>query len=338
MAETDTLPFEVGARTGGTGSETGTLLILDDAQRDRIGELVAGLLQTVTGTLDSSAWLEAARAVSVLLPPELRTALRRFRHDAGTDGVLLIRNLPVGTSLPPTPTSPDSVERNPTTAAAAITTAMLQLGEVIAYRNEKGGALVQNVVPVPGREGQQSNAGSVRLEMHSENAFHPNRPDHVGLLCVRDDPTGGARLTTSSVRRAVPLLPDATRRVLSEERFMTEPPPSFGGPGGVTPNHALLRGALEDPDLLVDFAATHPLDERAAGAMTELGDALAASTVAHRLRAGDLAVVDNRLAVHGRTAFTPRYDGTDRWLHRVYTALDYRRSRPDREAGQSVLR
>ncbi|MDG5801158.1 TauD/TfdA family dioxygenase [Streptomyces ossamyceticus] len=329
MAETDTLPLETG---------TGTPLILDDARRDRIGELMAGLLESAKGTLDSSEWLEAARTASARLPHELRTALRRFRYDAGTDGVLLIRNLPVGTALPPTPTRPDSVESTPTTAAAVITTAMLQLGEVIAYRNEKGGALVQNVVPVPGRERQQSNAGSVRLAMHSENAFHPNRPDYVGLLCVRNDPTGDARLTTSSVRRVLPLLSDATRRVLSEERFMTEPPPSFGGPGSVTPNHALLRGAPEDPDLLVDFAATHPLDERAAEAMTELGDALTASTVAHQLRAGDLAVVDNRLAVHGRTAFTPRYDGTDRWLHRVYVALDYRRSRSDRKTGGSVLR
>lgn len=326
MAETGTLPIK-----------TGTLLTLDDAQRDRVGEVAAGLLESVTATLDSAAWLTAARAASADLPYELRAALRQFQYDAGTDGVLLIRNLPVGAAVPPTPARPDSVERTPTTAAAAITTVMLHLGEVIAYRNEKGGALVQNVVPVPGRERQQSNAGSVRLEMHSENAFHPNRPDYVGLLCVRDDPTGDARLCTASVRRALPLLSDASRQVLSEERFITEPPPSFGGPGGVTPNHALLGGASEDPDLLVDFAATHPLDERAAAAMAELGDALSASTVAHQLRAGDLAVVDNRLAVHGRTAFIPRYDGTDRWLHRVYVALDYRRSRPDRGSGGSVL-
>jgi len=38
---------------------------------------------------------------------------------------------------------------------------------------------------------------------------------------------------------------------------------------------------------------------------------------------GDLLVIDNDRAVHGRTAFTPRYDGTDRWLRRalVVTSL-----------------
>jgi alpha-ketoglutarate-dependent taurine dioxygenase len=38
---------------------------------------------------------------------------------------------------------------------------------------------------------------------------------------------------------------------------------------------------------------------------------------------GDLLVIDNDRAVHGRTPFIPRYDGTDRWLKRalVVTSL-----------------
>ncbi|MFF3545084.1 TauD/TfdA family dioxygenase [Streptomyces platensis] len=315
-----------------------TMLRLDDLQRSQVAVLTNRLLETAGEPLDSAEWLDAARAASAHLPVELRTALRSFRHDAGPDAVLLIRNLPAGPAVPPTPAEADSVERTPTTSAAVITMAMLQLGEVIAFRNEKRGALVQNVVPVPGRERQQSNAGSVQLEMHSENAFHPHRPDYVGLLSVREDPTGVARLCTSSIRRALPLLSEGTRRVLSEPRFLTEPPPSFGAQGTAPLAHALLTGAADDPDLLVDFAATHPLDDQAAAAMAELGDALTRTTLALSLRVGDLAVVDNRLAVHGRTPFTPRYDGSDRWLHRVYASLDYRRSRAERENGGAVLR
>jgi L-asparagine oxygenase len=41
--------------------------------------------------------------------------------------------------------------------------------------------------------------------------------------------------------------------------------------------------------------------------------------------------------VHGRVAFTPRYDGYDRWLHRVFVHLDHRRSRPARPANGAVL-
>jgi len=37
-----------------------------------------------------------------------------------------------------------------------------------------------------------------------------------------------------------------------------------------------------------------------------------------KLEKGDLVIINNRRAIHGRSAFTPRYDGKDRWLQRVY--------------------
>lgn len=45
------------------------------------------------------------------------------------------------------------------------------LGDLAAYRAEKSGALVQDVVPVPGRERFSGNAGSALLTFHNENAF-----------------------------------------------------------------------------------------------------------------------------------------------------------------------
>ncbi|NUK33736.1 TauD/TfdA family dioxygenase [Streptomyces lunaelactis] len=311
---------------------------LTGAQHDQVRAVADELARTAGGLIDGPGWLTAARAASQRLPRELRQELREFRHDAGPDGLLLIRNLPVEDDLPSTPVRPGSVRRTATVASSAVTAVMLQLGEVIAFRSEKSGALVQDVVPVPGHEKQQSNAGSVALHMHTENAFHPNRPHYVGLMCVRADPTGDARLCTSSVRRALPPLTSEARRGLSEDRFMTEPPPSFGDLGGVTPVHPVLRGDPADPDVTVDFAATHPLDDGARRAMEELREIFERIAHPHDLGAGDLAVVDNRLTVHGRTSFTPRFDGTDRWLHRVYAALDRRRIRPDSEGGGAVLR
>ena len=40
------------------------------------------------------------------------------------------------------------------------------------------------------------------------------------------------------------------------------------------------------------------------------------------LEAGDLLVVDNRRAVHGRSEFRARFDGTDRWLQRTFVVDD----------------
>ncbi|MFK0295386.1 TauD/TfdA family dioxygenase [Streptomyces sp. NPDC090442] len=317
---------------------TEAAVVLTDSQREEVALLAEELGRAASGVLDSPAWLAAARAAAVRLPRQLLDSIREFRYDAGPEGVLLVRNLPIHAELPATPTALGSVQRTATTAAGAVAMVLLQLGEVVAYRSEKSGALVQDVVPVAGQERQQSNAGSVRLQMHTENAFHRNRPDYLGLLCLRTDPTGDARLCTASVRRALPMLSGEARRTLCEERFMTEAPPSFGGSGSVPPPvHAILRGAPEDPDVLVDFNATHALDDGARRAMAELNAAFERATQALALTAGDLAVVDNRLVVHGRTSYAPRYDGTDRWLHRVYAVADYRRSRADRQEAGSVL-
>ncbi|MER5755691.1 TauD/TfdA family dioxygenase [Streptomyces sp. NPDC002088] len=313
------------------------IFTLTRAEREQTGAVAAALAEVEPGLVDDRAWLDACRGMSEELPERLRRRLRDFRHDPLLDGMLLVRNLPVASGIAPTPTVAESVERKATPAAGTTALVSMQIGEVIAYRDEKSGALVQNVVPVAGREEQQSNAGSVPLELHVENAFHPHRPDMVALFCVRPDHDGGAGLRVASVRRAIEMLPDDIRKVLGEDRFRTEVPPSFGAPGGQVPQHPILGGDFDDPDVRVDFHATHPEDEQAAEAMTVLRAALDTITRAVHLRPGDLAIVDNRVALHGRTHFVPRYDGEDRWLHRTFIHLDHRRSRPMRHGNGQVL-
>lgn len=332
------LPDSVASESSAAVDST---VVHDITAEDR-DEIVA-LSGTLTGPrhplIDTPQWLSAALDASSLLPRTLLRTLRAFRHDPGAQGTLLLRGLPVvaDAPLPPTPAVPNSVERVPTTAAAVIAMVMLQLGEAISFRNEKHGHIVQNVVPVPGHETSQSNAGSTLLELHIENAFHDNRPDFVGLLSLREDPTGDAKLCTSSIRQVLPILDAEVLQVLAEPRFRTDAPPSFGAQDGARAEHPILQGDLTDPNVVVDFAATHPQDDQAKIAMGALRDAFVATMSAHRLLVGDLAVVDNRVTVHGRTSFIPRYDGNDRWMERVYAHLDNRRSRADRAGGGPVL-
>jgi len=286
--------------------------------------------------VDDPAWVDTCRTASAGLPRRLRERLAAFRRDPGTYGALLVCNLP-GAAERPTPTVPGSVEREATPGAAVLGMVAMQLGEVIAYRNEKSGALVQNVVPVPGQETQQSNAGSTPLEMHVENAFHPRRPDYVGLLCVRADHERIAGLQVGCIRRAVHDLPADVRAVLSQPRFTTQAPPSFGRFDDATAAHAVLTGEPTDPDVQVDFHATYGNDTDAKNALEVLRESMVAVTETLVLRPGDLALVDNRVALHGRTLFTPRYDGRDRWLYRTFVHLDLRRSRAMREVDGHVL-
>lgn len=289
---------------------------------------VARRLAAAPEEVDSGASVVTARAAWEDLPATFRRRVRAFRRDSGSSGTLVVRGLPVDEpTLPDTPSAGGSVQRTASVPAALLLMTACGLGDPAAFLAEKSGALVQDVVPVPGQEDFQGNAGSVALMMHNENAFHEHRPDFVLLLCLRPDHARVAGLLTASVRDALPLLSGQVRDVLARHEFSTYPPPSFGSGGGPVPRHAVLTGDPADPDVRVDFAATHGLTPAARAALGELEAALREVSRTAQLRSGDLAIVDNRVTLHGRTAFRPRYDGRDRWLQRTFAQTDLRRSR-----------
>jgi L-asparagine oxygenase len=286
------------------------------------------LLPVASGAIDDQAWIAQAALLSHDLPASLRKSLATYRRDPGRTGALLIRGLPVDESgLPKTPMVSGSAQRKATIPAALLMLVASTLGDPIAYRQEKSGAMVQDVVPVPGNEEFQGNEGSVLLTFHNENAFHHHRPDYVLLLCLRADHERVAGLRTVSIRQVCELLNDEHREALFSAEFVTGAPPSFGQACGESEPHAVLTGASDDPDIMVDFAATKPLTEWAGDALAELRSLFAAHALTHHLTPGDLAIVDNRVTVHGRTSFTPRYDGQDRWLQRTTVTQNLRRSR-----------
>ncbi|MEU7176845.1 MULTISPECIES: TauD/TfdA family dioxygenase [Streptomyces] len=312
-------------------------LRLTGAERDEVAALARRLAGTAPALVDDPGWLATARRLGNRLPARLLDTVRAFRHDPGKGGVLLVSGLPLHEdALPETPGGAGSVERAATLPAATAVLIGLQLGEIVAYRQEKSGALVQNVVPVRGLEASQSNAGSVPLEFHIENAFHPYRPDFVGLNCLRQAVGQKAGTLVSSIRRALPVIEESDRRVLHQARFVTAPPPSFRS-GGSTEAHPVLDGSPDDPNIRVDFNATSALDDEAKQALERLRVIMMDLSTAVELSPGELVFVDNRVVLHGRAPFTPRYDGRDRWLQRVFVHLDNRRTRVHRTDNGSVM-
>lgn len=326
----------VSADTAGNAAEHSTRTGFSDPELDFTG-VARELCARAPELTDDPAWVAMARDAWDVVPVAVRRALRAFRRDSGPSGALVLQGIPVDEpALPPTPMVLGSVQRTPSVSAAALLAVACGLGDPTAFLPEKSGALVQDVVPVPGSEEFQGNAGSVLLSFHNENAFHRHRPDFVLLLCLRSDHDGVAGLRTACIREAMSVLDADTVRALSAPEFVTAPPPSFDL-GGATDPHPVLSGAAEDPDVRVDLAATTALTDRARAALDELGRAFTATARVHRLNPGDLAIVDNRVTVHGRTAFRPRYDGRDRWLQRTFVATDLRRSRDHRPADGYVL-
>jgi alpha-ketoglutarate-dependent taurine dioxygenase len=80
----------------------------------------------------------------------------------------------------------------------------------------------------------------------------------------------------------------------------------------------------------MDCVAAVPGDDDAAVALEEFRAAIGESAQFVTLSPGDILLIDNKRALHARTSFRPRYDGTDRWLQRISITKDLARSAPFR--------
>jgi L-asparagine oxygenase len=220
--------------------------------------------------------------------------------------------------VPPTPL----VAAHDADACPAATRSLLLLaddiGRAVGYDREQGGRLIQDIFPVRTTERDQvSTSSKVMLGTHTETAFHPHKPRYVVLLCLRGDKD--AATTYADVNDIVEHLTPGDLAVLQTNDFVTSVDPSFmtnGEPDArvaVTPLTRQGSGFV----LVYDELLMSGVTPRAQAALDALHRAVKLSTKQVVLEAGDLLVVDNERAVHGRTPFVPRYDGTDRWLKRA---------------------
>ncbi|MBO0855094.1 MAG: TauD/TfdA family dioxygenase [Nocardia sp.] len=267
------------------------------------------------------------------LPDSVHTALR---PPATAAGAAVIDSLPIlGSDLGPTPRDWRVAARDSTAASYRLDIAMLLLarcaGEPFGWAGQQHGRPVNNILPTPGHEDEQSGASSTTLlSPHTEDAFHPERAHLLLLGCLRNPDRVGT--TISSVRQ-VRLRPDQ-RRLLARATLPILPDVSYGEDfAGYRP--APVATLAAGPVLRYDPAYT-PLDDADAEyrrAYAELGAELTRVCRCAILDPGELLLVDNDVVVHGRVPFTARYDGTDRWLKRVNIRLG--RGRPVAEAAEN---
>lgn len=284
----------------------------------------------VSDRLDSPELLRQAGHAARLLPAAVHDALVDFTDDAGPAGALLLRGLPLG-DVPATPAHPTAPTAKDRASELLLLTVARRLGHPVGYEPEHGGDLVQNIVPVrTSAQRQISTSSKVTLMFHTEAAFHPHRPRYLLLLCLRGDPA--AATTLASITELLPGLNDHERRVLFEPRFRTAVDESYlhGAPNRLGPPTPVLSGDPSSPSMLFDADLMVGIDPEADAALQRLSALVEEHHLGVVLEAGDLLVVDNDVAVHGRSPFTPRFDGTDRWLQRTFVVTDLRASAGER--------
>ena len=262
---------------------------------------------------------------------ELREAVAAPKS---ASGVAVVRGLVVDPAVAgPTPSGWRAVDErmlSPLDASLALLAAIA--GRPFSWAGQQDGRLINNILPEPGKEREQTGASStVLLAPHTEDAFHPDRANLLMLLCVRNPqqvPT-----TVASVRRAK--ISDEDKRILRERAVPILPDDSYDwnrsrGPQPV----ATLWDRHDGLAMRYDPAYTplHEASDEYQAAYRRLGEALAEVGEAVVLEPGDMAIIDNDVVVHGRAPFTPRYDGTDRWLKRVNVSFAPRARRTEHEA------
>lgn len=284
-----------------------TDVILDDADRDALDEFNRSFQGNPYGA-SYDRYIEGLPVAMARLPEVFRGEVVNFGRRLGTAGVMRIRGLPAP-AAPPTPTVPFTTIREPIGVEAVLLACALLLGRPIGFADWHGGDRVQNMYPLTSDVHKQNACNSVYLEMHTETAFRPNTPDVVMLFGLR---RGASEVET--------LLSDLRAAWLAQEEDHRG---CFWGPRYAFP---LDTGGMTDPKPVVErrgdrlrfnyAEALAGTDAEAERALRRLEQTALRDRFAVTIEEGDLVVIDNTHMIHGRTAFHPRFDGTDRWLQR----------------------
>ncbi|MFJ1594715.1 clavaminate synthase Cs1 [Kitasatospora albolonga] len=296
------------------------------AHADRLRALVQRLPEVPRR--DLYTYLETAGELAAELPEEIAAALDGFNGAGNEDGYLIFRGLPAEPDfdLPATPTStPAPVDRRRLAMEGMLAVFGRRLGLHTGYAELRNGTVYHDVYPSPGAHHLSSETSETLLEFHTEMAYHVLQPNYVMLACSRQDHEGKAQTLVGSVRKALKLLDAETIAHLHERPMPCSVDVAFRGgvedPGDIA-RVSPLYGPADDPLLGYDRELLHPQEPADQEAVAKLSKALDDVTEAVTLTPGDLLIIDNFRTTHARTPFTPRWDGHDRWLHRVYIRTD----------------
>jgi L-asparagine oxygenase len=320
---------------------TPSQICLTRAEQDAFRRL-ARPLEDYDPVAEADEFIFAAHLQCAKLPARVRRAAARFCRKGGSAGGFLIRGLPIE-PVPPTPAHADYGVGVGLPAARVLAVTAALFGEQYGFRPELAGRIVQDILPVAGFEDtQQSISSRALLEMDCETVFTDNRADFIGLLCLRPDPERIAGTVLISISMFLPLLDQKTIDILYQPRFSTTVDGSFLRGSGI--EHAItigpirvLDGGTTRPRLRCDFAETRGLDDEAQAALDALYEAASATLTEVRLDAGDLLLIDNNDAFHGRTPFRLHHNGEDRWLLRTFITRDLARSSADRPGDGRIV-
>ena len=291
-------------------------------------------------SLAPDLYCSQVKSASQHVPQRLRALLQKFAHRGSNTGFLLIRRIPID-ELPSTPENNNCKIGEQTTLAKIQSIFVSIISNIIAYEAEGYGRLFQDVIPVKSMEKNQTSiSSSVELEIHTEQAFSKLRPDILSLACLR----GNSKAYTYilPVRSIINNVTETELEMLKTPLWNTGVDLSFklNGhefiEGDIRGPMSIIRGD-KDPLLIFDQDLMSGITDESNEMIKNIVDIYYKHRLSHNLTPGEILFVDNNRAVHGRSPFTPKYDGFDRFLVRCFGVFNYDYTAYARENGARVV-
>jgi hypothetical protein len=230
-----------------------------------------------------------------------------------------------------------------TTILAKIQSILIHtISEMIAYEAEGYGRLFQDIIPIQSMATKQTSVSSnIELEIHTEQAFSKLKPDILSLSCIRGDTN--ALTYILPVQFILDNLSQDEIALLREPLWLTGVDLSFkinGNEfihGDIRGPMPILSGEETDPILVFDQDLMKGTTEDSDNMIKKIVDIYYKYRMKHNMQPGDIIFIDNRRAVHGRSPFSPKYDGYDRFLVRAFSTYNYEYSEYARSNNGRVI-
>jgi len=301
------------------------IIYIDEKQRNLLKKTVAKERYPNSDEDYEEYVMNCHIAVLSVISKDLLRELMLMRNSPFCSGTILLKGLPLDDDLPPTPLSGRRSDYFKKTSIAETILIGLSsiLGNPIGHEEEKDGNLIHDVIPVVGTDKPLSNEGAADFGLHVENAIFEEREQFLVLSCLRTDPWKEAATPVVDIREILPYLADEVILELQKEQFVIRKPyilDRASGKSSYSLPVAILTGPLEFPEVRCTFYEGGTKATSIAGEEALETFKITANKLAHDMKteAGDMLIINNRTALHGRKAFRISTDGNNRHLLRVY--------------------
>jgi L-asparagine oxygenase len=271
---------------------------------------------------------EHVKELSNALPENIQKTLQNFVIHGTISGFLLFKlNNLINETIPDTPPNNNYKVGEKLTLSKMQAILLSFISNIVSYEAEGYGRIFQDIVPDIKMSDQQSSVGSSKeLEIHTEQAFSKLKPDFLSLSCIRGDYNAFTYILP--VHIILSNLDEYDRELVRQPLWTIGVDYSFklngnefieGNIRGPIP---IISGTEEDPILVFDQDLMIGTTIEANEIIKKITDIYYQHRIKHCLQAGEIIIIDNRRAVHGRSCFAPLYNGKDRFLVRCFGMLD----------------